>query len=632
MRKPLLLPEPQSVKLKDGRFTICEQTRITLTSGTGDRELMIAHHLAAAAEEYAGCRPVIDRVGEHGVLTNCIDLVMLKAKQSHPDTYALHVFAGRIDLAAPTSEGLFYGVQTLIQLIRQYGEQLPCMVIMDYADFRHRGFMLDVSRGRVPTLEHLKRLVDLLAHFKINMLQLYVEHTFAFRSHPEIGEGSDPLEPGEILELDRYCRARHVELVPSLQSFGHMGRILSLPKFRHLAELEQFDDWETAPWRERLHGMMITPVDEDSYALLAELYDEFLPNFTSAWFNLNSDETWDLGKGRSKEACERLGVGRVYLRHIERIADMAVTRRRLPMIWADIIYQHPDLIPRVPHKLTLLDWGYDHDSPFGQCRQLAASGHDFFVCPGVSGWDQLFNDVWNATLNIRQFVAAGKEYGAIGVLNTDWGDCGHFNMPAASYHGAVLGAAMSWNEGRPETDAEFDRAFSLHVFDDAKGVMGHAVRRAGSLMREKVGRKIDTWTLWASPFERGQVGETIWPDVAEHMRDTAADLYDEFTRCAPAMKRDRIGVLELRFGVSMLDSLAVRALIDHKKSGGLPRKGLASLRREWAAETERLAEIYETLWLKRSKPARLNEILHVFRKQAADIRPPKRKRKSKGAN
>src|SRR5438094_67632 len=82
----------------------------------------------------------------------------------------------------------------------------------------------------------LVALVDGLSAVKYNQLQLYIEHTFHFPSHPSIGAGTDPLMAEDILLLDEYCRPRHVELVPNLQSFGHQRHLLGLPEFSHLDE------------------------------------------------------------------------------------------------------------------------------------------------------------------------------------------------------------------------------------------------------------------------------------------------------------------------------------------------------------------------------------------------------------
>ena len=82
--------------------------------------------------------------------------------------------------------------------------------------------MLDISRNRVPTMQTLLELVDLLASWKINQLQLYTEHTFAYRNHPIVWADASPMTGEEILALDAYCRERFIELVPNQNSYGHM--------------------------------------------------------------------------------------------------------------------------------------------------------------------------------------------------------------------------------------------------------------------------------------------------------------------------------------------------------------------------------------------------------------------------
>ncbi len=145
----------------------------------------------------------------------------------------------------------------------------------------------------MPTLDTLKGLVDFCVRVKLNVLMLYIEHTFHFRRHPQIGAGASPLDAATLRELDTYAAARHVQLVPSLQSLGHMERVLSLPAYAHLAETDR--------------GWTLSPALPETYEFLGDLYDEFLPNFRSRLFNANCDETFGLGLGRAAAMREQLG-------------------------------------------------------------------------------------------------------------------------------------------------------------------------------------------------------------------------------------------------------------------------------------------------------------------------------------
>src|SRR5690606_38528252 len=98
---------------------------------------------------------------------------------------------------------------------------LPCLELEDWPDFAQRGVMLDISRDKVPSLGTLRELVDSLARWKVNQVQLYMEHTFAYPGHDLVWKDASPLTGAEIRELDAWCAARHVELVPNQNSFGH---------------------------------------------------------------------------------------------------------------------------------------------------------------------------------------------------------------------------------------------------------------------------------------------------------------------------------------------------------------------------------------------------------------------------
>lgn len=111
----------------------------------------------------------------------------LRPDSAIPDQgYQLSIASGEIEVVASSEAGLFYGTTTLAQLIDYYCHKLPLVEVEDHPDFPVRGLMLDVSRDRVPTMESLFALVDRLAGWKINQLQLYTEHTFAYRRHPEV--------------------------------------------------------------------------------------------------------------------------------------------------------------------------------------------------------------------------------------------------------------------------------------------------------------------------------------------------------------------------------------------------------------------------------------------------------------
>jgi hypothetical protein len=217
---------------------------------------------------------------------------------------------------------------------------------------------------------------------------------------------------------------------------------------------------------------------------LRELYDELLPNFSSRFFNVGCDETWDLGRGQSREACARLGKGRVYLEFLKNIHREVARRGRRMMFWGDIILHYPELIPELPRDVIALNWGYEANHPFEkEAAQFARAGIPFYVCPGTSTWMSLLGRHDNAFANLRAAARAGRRHGALGYLITDWGDGGHPQPLAVSYAPFLLGAALSWCEA---TASERDLApvLSRDVFVDATGRIARAALALGFAHRK----------------------------------------------------------------------------------------------------------------------------------------------------
>ena len=164
------------------------------------------------------------------------DLAFVCEKEYGEDEYALRVDENGICVTCGEESGKFRAISSLRQLLHAHGARLPCCEIYDKPQFSRRGFMLDISRARIPKLATLKRLVDLMADLKYNELQLYMENfCFKFPHFPQVNEAFDCLTPKDVMELDAYCAERFIDLVPNQNCFGHMSCWLKHPDFAHLA-------------------------------------------------------------------------------------------------------------------------------------------------------------------------------------------------------------------------------------------------------------------------------------------------------------------------------------------------------------------------------------------------------------
>lgn len=383
-----------------------------------------------------------------------------------------------IRITGGTHAGVFYGTCTLIQLLEQMDGTLPRLYIDDFPAFPVRGVMLDISRDKVPTMETLYHLVDMLASWKINQIQLYTEHTFAYVRHAVVWEFASPMSGQEIIELDQFCRERYIDLVPNQNSFGHMHRWLQHDAYRYMGETPDVDELELARGWVIPSPFSLSPAIADSLPFVDSLFDELLPHFTSRLFNVGCDETFDLGLGQSKYLVETQGKGRVYLTFLREILKAAQKRNVTPMFWADLVVEHPELVPELPHDVIALVYGYDADHPFDeQARRCAEANIPFYVCPGTSTWLSLFGRVPTSIGNIRNAAMSGLARGAIGLLNTDWGDNGHHQFLFASYSGFAYSAALGWNTS---TEPDLSAALDLFAFNDRSGKTGQLMIDAGS--------------------------------------------------------------------------------------------------------------------------------------------------------
>ena len=373
-----------------------------------------------------------------------IKIVHANSAPNHPEGYALKISKRGIEVQFREASGLHAAMATLRQLLRQFGRKLPCLKIRDWPDFARRGVMLDISRGRVPKLETLLNLAERLADFKINELQLYTEHTFAYRKYKSVWQSWGALTAKEIRILDARCRELGIDLVPNQNSFGHLREFLANPKLKKLGEVST--PYEDASKEFVRRPTTLAPNHPGTLPFLRGLYDELLPNFSSRFFNVGCDETWDLGRGQSKKLCERIGKGRVYLNFLKKIHHEVSKRGKTMMFWGDIILKYPKLIRELPKNVVALNWGYEANHPFAkEAAQFAKARIPFYVCPGTSTWQTLIGRHDNALANLKAAAKAGKKFGAIGYLITDWGDGGHPNPLAVSWPMFAAGAALAWN-------------------------------------------------------------------------------------------------------------------------------------------------------------------------------------------
>ncbi len=580
-------------------------------------------------------RPLLEAVrhydADHGPVPGVHIMVGRSVSDNAPgaermrDSYELSIAVDGVTITASAPQGAFYGMMTLRQILRHAApDHVPCLNIRDWPDYANRGVMLDISRDRVPTMETLFHLVDLWSELKINQLQLYTEHTFAYSAHPKVWEHASPMTADEFRALDAYCASRYIELVPNQNSFGHMERWLTHPEYLHLAEAPNgFNGFDGVFQRE---PFSLSPAVPDSIPFLAGLYDELLPNFTSDKFNVGCDETIDLGQGRSADLCRSRGTGRVYLDFVRKVHDLVSARGRKMLCWGDVILHYPELIRELPADAVALTWGYEADHPFEkECSAFEKSGLEYYVCAGTSAWNSLGGRWENARSNLENAAAQGLSHGAAGFLITEWGDNGHMQQYPISLPGYLYGAALSWSvaesRGLPVADA-----LSLHVLRDTGGELSRALIDLGDAT-SSIPIRLHNSTVLAMilidsryPYCRNRYPEFAGSDFASCRRVIEGAL--SRVKCAvkgfddPLLREEIAYTARLMLHACNLAELRLGAGVRSIDEIG------AADRSRLEAELEPLIAEYRRLWLARSRPGglddsvgRLEELLESYREK-----------------
>ncbi len=558
-----LIPKVKRLEIKEGyllnKAIFCD------TAGLDER---LVSMLGALSADESGT-PLVFSVGE----------------DAQDESYTLSVGEREIRIAAPGVRGAFYAIQTLRQLFTE--ERVPCLYIEDKPDFAYRGFYHDVTRGKVPTLPTLKALVDRMVYLKMNSLQLYVEHAYPFEECREIAERWGAITPQELCELDAYCRERFVDFIPSLATFGHMYEILRKEPYRHLRVLSDFE--ETHNFRiERMRHHTINPEHPESFGVVKSLIGQYMPNFGSDYFNICCDETFDL-----EESCgERAGA--LYVDFVKSIIREVKSHGKTAMMWADILEKHPETIAELPEDTVFLSWDYSKTVEKAKIEKIAAFGRPQIVCPGTSSWSNLCESIPVSEDNIGRMAEYGYACGAIGMLNTNWGDFGNPCSLELAEFGLCWGAEKSWSVST-EHGGEFYESIEHLVYKKSGAVA--LLKRIGMLSPSG-----GLWNTLCNLYYNIRYGENhpIYMKNVDTagMRDELLEIWDSLSK--EAWEKDNYR----REAMIAVEGMAVTLELLAKASGNpVARK----------TDTEAWLKRYREAWLLSSKESELGRIEEQFR-------------------
>ncbi|MGH7655490.1 MAG: beta-N-acetylhexosaminidase [Gemmatimonadaceae bacterium] len=534
-------------------------------------------------------------------------------------------------VVASSGAGLFYGTQTLKQLIRTDGgaAHVQLASIRDWPAMKYRGFQDDLSRGPVPTLDLQKKELRTLAAYKINVYSPYFEHTLAYDGNPLISPPGGGMSHADVRALVAYAKHYHVDIVPEQEAFGHLHHVLKYDLYSPLGETD--------------HGNVLAPGDPAALPLIKSWFAEIDSLFPSKFVHLGADETFELGLGRTKDIVTQSGLGPVYIDFLKQIESTIRRPGKRFLFWGDIAQGSPDLVKSLPKDMVAVAWGYGANPNAERLlRPFLSAGMETWVAPGVSGWSRVYPNNDAALKNIQAMARDGQRLGATGMLNTSWADDGEAILNQ-QWYGILYGAAASWQAGEASFD-DFENSFGLQFHGDATGKIDDAQMKlsAAHALLSKAGLgDANDYLYWLDPFSpEGQVNAQKIRPVARDFRVLAESAMvlvaqartiaarNNHSGAAGGGLRETDALDAMEMGARRMDFIGMKFefadeisrfythAYDTVQVGGNPGHDLGEITSNINARSQDLRdgyelgrELYEKSWLAQNKPYWLGNVL-----------------------
>lgn len=605
---PHLIPKPR--EMASGTYRPMPRSVVVTASGTAD-DRFAASDLVDGLRERGlragvGANPVAGSY--HVALVRDDTPLGIQVLQSsgltlgdeqRAEGYVLVSGPAQAVVVAASSAGLFYGAQTVKQLVRadSGAARIFWTTIRDWPAMRWRGMQDDLSRGPLPTLEFQKKQIRTFAAYKLNLYSPYYEHTFEYRSNPLMAPPDGAMTREDVTELVDYARKYHIEVVPEQEAFGHLHHMLKYDIYGQLAETP--------------HGHVIAPGQPGSIATIKQWFAEIDSVFPSQFVHIGADETFELGLGQTRDRVTADSLGPVYMDFLRDIEAAIRRPGKRYLFWGDIAQGSPQLVSSLPKDMIAVAWNYWSFGKFDRSiTPFTDAGIETWVAPGVNNWNRVYPDNDIALRNIQGFVRDGQSLGATGMLNTNWDDDGEgiFNQV---WYGVLFGAAASWQRGESSIP-EFAASFGVQFHGDPTGRINDAQLKLSqahaALIKSGAGDATNA-LYWLDPFSaEGQVAAQQVRGVTRDMRVLAESA---LVLVAQARQDSRAGA-----GGSLRESDALDAM-----EMGARRMDFIGMKFEFADEiVEHYRAALDSVAHKQNPTHELTEIASQINSRTQDLR------------
>ncbi|KAL5009145.1 hypothetical protein ScPMuIL_014726 [Solemya velum] len=349
--------------------------------------------------------------------------------------YKITITHKQLKIIANDCNALHFAIATIVQLFRLYCDDgavhIPLLLIDDWPELHYRGIVLDISQGRLPTLETLMEMINSLSLLKVNQVYL-----FSRFKKPDNPEWQLHYSRGDIMDLEEYSLLRGIQLLPLLE----------------VSPKVQFED----------------------VAEMYTVFHDFMSCFSSADFV-------SLGPRLSSFILDTTDDGDLNVNDANKLLPLTGDQT-LQLCGYPLHDLDPQLLHHLPPHIALTEFGVQADYDFRKfCKPLSEQGVSFFVCPGTAGWNSLAGCPEAAINNVNRAVRCAIGQGALGIIVCNWSGKGHLTQQPFSWSGFLVGAGLGWNS---ECHLEFlfgnlGELLNRHVFQDTSSVTGHVIIELG---------------------------------------------------------------------------------------------------------------------------------------------------------
>lgn len=408
-----IIPSPQKIDIKEGNFLLGKNSSLVLSMVLPDERLEVA------LKKTFECANVTIETSEEGYALWINEKSEIPASAKNEikgkfDSYCLKLEKSTGFVFSYTARGLFYGLKTLGQIIKNH-DSIPLCEIIDWSNIQERVMYYDL-RQTYPKYELLLKYIEEMADFKANALIIEYEDKFPFEKHTFLRNKKYCFTQEQFDLILKTAEDNFVEVIPLQQSFGHLEYVLKHDMFKHLRETPS-DLGE------------MCPCNEESFEVAKMLIKEMADKHPNArYIHLGCDEVWSLGKC---DSCKARGVSRerLFIEFVNKIVDYACSLGKIPLIWHDMLSKCSEEDVKIMDKRAIIVmWLYDGyliereveklTKLFGKYSIKAVGGSAVRCYDAIIG--QNMPPLNNRLANIDQWVKAAKDQNISMIVSTNW--------------------------------------------------------------------------------------------------------------------------------------------------------------------------------------------------------------------